>query len=83
MPAFDLHFLDGRYIHALQEIGDLSFTSPGTRLPLILAPGDYVRWLGDEPDPGDLLVPAEPMRMWPISSSRRSSCLRHSEKSAA
>jgi putative SOS response-associated peptidase YedK len=29
-----------------------------------------VRWLGDEPDPHDLLrpFPAEPMRMWPIST---------------
>jgi len=25
------------------------------RMPLILAPGDYVRWLSDKPDPGDLL----------------------------
>jgi len=40
------------------------------RMPLILAPSDYVRWLSDEPDPGDLLrvFPAEPMRMWPIST---------------
>ena len=41
------------------------------RMPLILAPTDYVRWLSDEPDPGgDLLrpFPAEPMRMWPIST---------------
>jgi putative SOS response-associated peptidase YedK len=40
------------------------------RMPLILAPTDYVRWLGDEPDPGDLMrpFPAEPMRMWPIST---------------
>jgi len=40
------------------------------RMPLILAPGDYVRWLGDEPDPRDLMrqFPAEPMRMWPIST---------------
>jgi putative SOS response-associated peptidase YedK len=38
------------------------------RMPLILAPGDYVRWLSDEPDPRDLMrrFPAEPMRMWPI-----------------
>jgi putative SOS response-associated peptidase YedK len=21
------------------------------RMPLIIAPGDYARWLGDEPDP--------------------------------
>ena len=40
------------------------------RMPLIIAPGDYVRWLSDEPDPHDLLrpYPAEPMRMWPIST---------------
>jgi putative SOS response-associated peptidase YedK len=40
------------------------------RMPLILAPGDYERWLSDEPDPRDLLrpFPAEPMRMWPIST---------------
>jgi putative SOS response-associated peptidase YedK len=39
------------------------------RMPLILHPGDYARWLGDEPDP-DLMrpFPAEPMRMWPIST---------------
>jgi putative SOS response-associated peptidase YedK len=35
------------------------------RMPLILAPGDYARWLSDEPDPRDLMrpFPAEPMRM--------------------
>jgi putative SOS response-associated peptidase YedK len=40
------------------------------RMPLILAPGDYVRWLGEEPDPRDLMrpFPAKPMRMWPIST---------------
>ena len=40
------------------------------RMPLILAPSDYARWLSDEPDPRDLLrpFPAEPMRMWPIST---------------
>jgi hypothetical protein len=40
------------------------------RMPLILAPNDYVRWLSDEPDPSDLLrpFPAGPMRMWPIST---------------
>jgi putative SOS response-associated peptidase YedK len=40
------------------------------RMPLILAPGNYVRWLSDEPDPRDLMqpFPAEPMRMWPIST---------------
>ena len=37
-------------------------------MPLILHPGDYARWLGDEADPRDLMrsYPAEPMRMWPI-----------------
>jgi len=40
------------------------------RMPLILAPEDYIRWLSDEPDPADLmrLFPAELMRMWPIST---------------
>jgi len=40
------------------------------RMPLILAPHDYKRWLGDDPDPRDLLRPflAEPMRMWPVST---------------
>ena len=40
------------------------------RMPLILAPADYVRWRSDEPDPHDLLrpYPPAPMRMWPIST---------------
>jgi putative SOS response-associated peptidase YedK len=40
------------------------------RMPLILASGDCSRWLSDEPDPRDLMrpFPAEPMRMWPIST---------------
>ena len=40
------------------------------RMPLILAPGDYVRWLSDEPGPHELMgpFPAERMRMWPIST---------------
>jgi putative SOS response-associated peptidase YedK len=40
------------------------------RMPLILAPKDYERWLGDEPGPGDLMrpFPTELMRMWPIST---------------
>jgi putative SOS response-associated peptidase YedK len=40
------------------------------RMPLILASADYVRWLSDEYDPRDLMrpFPAEPMRMWPIST---------------
>jgi putative SOS response-associated peptidase YedK len=39
-------------------------------LSAILAPGDYTRWLGEEPDPHDLMRPfaAEPMRMWPLST---------------
>jgi putative SOS response-associated peptidase YedK len=39
-------------------------------MPAILAPGDYDRWLSDEPDPRDLLrpFPADLMRMWPIST---------------
>jgi putative SOS response-associated peptidase YedK len=39
------------------------------RMPAILKPADYDRWLGQEPDPADLLAPfpAEPMTMWPIS----------------
>jgi putative SOS response-associated peptidase YedK len=37
---------------------------------VILSPADYERWLGDEPDPRDLMrsFPAEMMRMWPIST---------------
>jgi putative SOS response-associated peptidase YedK len=40
------------------------------RMPLIIAPADCARWLGEEPDPHDLMrpFPAEPMRMWPIST---------------
>jgi putative SOS response-associated peptidase YedK len=40
------------------------------RMPLILAPEGYGRWLGDEPDPRDLMRPfrAGLMRMWPIST---------------
>ena len=40
------------------------------RMPLILAPADYIRWLSDEPDPHELMrpFPAAPMRMWPIST---------------
>ena len=39
------------------------------RMPVILAPSDYDRWLGEEPDPPGLMrpFPSEPMRMWPIS----------------
>jgi SOS response associated peptidase (SRAP) len=40
------------------------------RMPIILAPNDYARWLGEKPDPRDLMrpFPAELMRMWPIST---------------
>jgi putative SOS response-associated peptidase YedK len=40
------------------------------RMPLILAPADYKRWLRDDRDPHELMrvFPAEPMRMWPIST---------------
>jgi putative SOS response-associated peptidase YedK len=38
------------------------------RMPVIIAPQNYERWLGIEPDPYDLLkpYPAEPMTIWPI-----------------
>jgi putative SOS response-associated peptidase YedK len=40
------------------------------RMPVILAPADFVRWLGEEPDPRDLMrpFPSDLMRMWPIST---------------
>ena len=40
------------------------------RMPAILEPGSYDRWLGLEPNPRDLLItyPSEPMTMWPIST---------------
>jgi putative SOS response-associated peptidase YedK len=39
------------------------------RMPAILKPSSYNRWLSTEPDPRDLLMtyPSEPMAMWPIS----------------
>jgi putative SOS response-associated peptidase YedK len=39
------------------------------RMPAILKPQDYERWLGPEPDPAQLLAPfpSQPMVMWPIS----------------
>jgi putative SOS response-associated peptidase YedK len=39
------------------------------RMPAILAPADYTRWLSDEPDPRDLMrpFPADLMWIWPIS----------------
>jgi putative SOS response-associated peptidase YedK len=40
------------------------------RMPLILAPSDYERWLSDDPDPREFMqpFPASPMRMWPVST---------------
>jgi putative SOS response-associated peptidase YedK len=40
------------------------------RMPAILEPASYDRWLGLELDPHDLLItyPSEPMTMWPIST---------------
>jgi putative SOS response-associated peptidase YedK len=41
------------------------------RMPVIIGPEDYTRWLSTlEPDPRDLLLPypAGPMTMWPIST---------------
>ena len=40
------------------------------RMPVILAPADYDRWLGDEPDPADLIRPysADQMVSWPVST---------------
>jgi putative SOS response-associated peptidase YedK len=40
------------------------------RMPLILKPADYARWLSDEDDPRDLLkpFPSEPMTLWPVST---------------
>ena len=40
------------------------------RMPAILKPESYERWLGLEPDPHDILIsyPADAMTMWPIST---------------
>jgi putative SOS response-associated peptidase YedK len=40
------------------------------RMPAILEPKSYERWLGPEADPRELLItyPSEPMTMWPIST---------------
>jgi putative SOS response-associated peptidase YedK len=39
------------------------------RMPLILTPSDYERWLSDLPDPRELMrpFPPSPMWMWPVS----------------
>jgi len=67
MPLLAVDFLAGavtRRIDAgpVAEIHD--------RMPLILAPVAYSRWLDDEPDPRELMrpFPAGPMRMGPIST---------------
>jgi putative SOS response-associated peptidase YedK len=40
------------------------------RMPLILAPEDYTRWLSEELNPRELMrpFPSAPMRIWPIST---------------
>jgi putative SOS response-associated peptidase YedK len=40
------------------------------RMPAILAPAEFERWLGVEPDPRDLMRPFDPdlMTMWPVST---------------
>jgi putative SOS response-associated peptidase YedK len=40
------------------------------RMPVILPASGYVRWLGEEEDPRELMrpFPPEAMRMWPIST---------------
>jgi putative SOS response-associated peptidase YedK len=40
------------------------------RMPLIIHPEDYERWLSDDRDPHELMQPfsAEKMRMWPVST---------------
>ena len=44
------------------------------RMPVILPPEGYDRWLANiEPDPRDLLVPfpADPMMMWPVGTRKQ------------
>ena len=40
------------------------------RMPVILPTADYVRWLGEEDNPRELMrpFPSQAMRMWPIST---------------
>lgn len=40
------------------------------RMPVVIAPDDYRRWLGEETDPADLMAPfpAGLMTMWPVST---------------
>jgi hypothetical protein len=42
------------------------------RMPLIIAPGDYERWLSDEPDPHDLMRPFPASRCGCVRSRRGS-----------
>jgi hypothetical protein len=45
--------------------------SRNDRMPVIIAPADYHRWLSPiEPDPNDMMkpYPSEPMAIWPIST---------------
>lgn len=39
-------------------------------MPVILDAGDYARWLGEEPDPAELIrpYPADDMTAWPVST---------------
>jgi putative SOS response-associated peptidase YedK len=47
-----------------------TFAKIHNRMPAILEPKSYGRWLGPERDPHDLLItyPSEAMTMWPIST---------------
>ena len=58
-----------RHLGELERAG-LRRVDSDLREPLVLAPADYARWLGDQPDPRDLMqpFPSELMRMWQIST---------------
>jgi putative SOS response-associated peptidase YedK len=60
----------GEWIRTFAVITTDALGEIHNRMPLILKAADYPRWLGEEPDPHDLLrpFPAEPMRIWPIST---------------
>ena len=70
--------LEGARLRASGSVTFAIITTPANelvseihdRMPLDPPPGDYARWLSDELDPRDLMrpFPAEPMRMWPIST---------------
>ncbi len=40
------------------------------QMPVIRHEKDYARWLGEDPDPADLMVPflSELMKIWPVST---------------